>query len=249
MPAARRDPGRRAGRRGARPVLRGVRAGRGAPAPGSAGSRAGPASAARWTPAPCPPCCPAAARSPTPRPGPRWSRPGAWRPGALPAAPGPGHRRASSTRRPPAGWPRWWSAGSTRTTWPTRRPRWPRCAGSGFLVSLELQHSRGHRAGRRGAPGGPGRPARRQLPQLGGPAPRVRPALDASRGAAGLPGAGHAGRRDGRRPVHPDPGRGRRRAARLGSGGRAGRPAAAGGRRPSRCARTTGRRCWPPGAS
>ena len=47
----------------------------------------------------------------------------------------PPHRAAtptpSSPRRGWASWPRSWSAGSTRTTWPTRPPRWQGCARSG----------------------------------------------------------------------------------------------------------------------
>ena len=86
--------------------------------------------AERSRPGRCPPCCPAVGRSPTRRAGPSWSGPGGWAP--------------ASCRRPPAGtrtrswrpprtarWAGWSSAGWTRTTWPTRRPRSPRCARSG----------------------------------------------------------------------------------------------------------------------
>ena len=49
-----------------------------APAPPSAGCRGGRGSAARSRRAPCPRCCPAVARSPTPPRAPRSSGPGAW---------------------------------------------------------------------------------------------------------------------------------------------------------------------------
>ena len=163
------DPGRRAGRRGARAVLGGVRAGRPHRRPDRLGAAAGRRARRAGRRRRADP----AARRP---PGDRRRGPRRGRAGLGPAPPARCRPRRAGTPTPcwtprrPASWPRWWSAGSTRTTWPIRPPRWPRCAGSGFLVSLELQHSRGHRAGRRGAPGRPGRAARRQLPQLGGPA-------------------------------------------------------------------------------
>ena len=50
----------------------------------------------------------------------------AWGVEPLPDARRPGRRRRSSPRPPPASSRRCWSAASTRTTCPTRRPRWPR---------------------------------------------------------------------------------------------------------------------------
>ena len=204
--------------------------------------------AARSTPAPAHP----AARRP---PGHRRrrarrgrARRGAWPPARCPPRPAATPTAilaAAASRRARR---RWWSAGWTRTTWPTRPLRREALREVGFLVSLELHTSRGDRAGRRGAAGRAGRAGVRQLPGLGGPAPRVRPGAGRHRRAARLPGARHARRRDGRRPVHPDAGRrGRRaRAARCATrhGGRGPRCPPAG-----RCVPATGRRCWPPGAS
>ena len=128
--AGRGDPGRRARRGGAGPVLGGVRAGR----PHGRGGRLGAAPRGRAGRARrgcrCPPCCPAAGRSPTPPTAPR-SR----RPGASPRARCPPRRAATPTPSSPrpgwASWPRSWSAGSTRTTWPIRPPRSRACARSG----------------------------------------------------------------------------------------------------------------------
>ena len=211
------DPGRRAGRRGAGPVLGRRRAladahrrrGRlGAAARGGArrGRRGRAAHPAAGRPS----------RSPTPRRAPRSSRPGGSPTGHAAGHARPRHRRHPRRRRGWASWPRWSSAGSTRTTWPIRPPRW-----------------RGPARGR--LPGQPGDAPLRRSPSSPtscsrsrrtsqrsgsylnweGRPPVVRPRAGRQRRAARLPGARHAGRRDGRRPVHPDPGR---------RGGRAGAP-------------------------
>ena len=86
------------------------------------------------------------------------------------------------------------------------------------VVCLEQRRVRGDAVRRRGAPGGPGDQQVGDLPQLGGPRPPLRH-HDRPLGrlvrtrrrhrrdhAAGLPRARHPRRRDGRRPVHPDPG-------------------------------------------
>jgi NADH-quinone oxidoreductase subunit G len=81
-----------------------------------------------------------AARSPTPRPAPRSSGPGGLprgrcRPSRAATPPGswPPRRRGS--------WPRWWSAGSTRSTWPDPAAALTALREVGFLVSLELHTS------------------------------------------------------------------------------------------------------------
>ena len=86
QPARRDHPGRRAAGDVARSALRGKPIGRRRPAPGSAGCRGAPATAARWRPARCRTCCPAADPSPTRRRGNRPPPPGTSR--TLPEAPG-----------------------------------------------------------------------------------------------------------------------------------------------------------------
>ena len=82
---------------------------------------------------------------------------------------------ARSSRPPPtASWPRCSSAASRSPTCRTRRAARAALDEVGFLVSLELRPSRGHRARRRGAAGGRGRREGRHLPQLGGPGAAVR---------------------------------------------------------------------------
>ena len=81
-------------------------------------------------------------------------------------------------------------------------------ASAGFVVEPGDPGQRLHRTGRRGVPGrGRGREVR-GLRQLGGPDPAVL----GGAAAGGNPGRGqnpgHPGRRDGRRPVHPDAGGG-----------------------------------------
>ncbi len=93
-----------------------------APGPGWPGSRGGPGIAARWTPAACPTCCPAAD------------------PSRMRLRANSSRRRGTSTSCPPnpaATSPRSWprrptvtsmlssSAGSTRPICPTRTPHWP----------------------------------------------------------------------------------------------------------------------------
>ena len=128
-----------------------------APARSSAGCRGGRGSAARSRPAPLPtllpggrPVADAAARAEVEQ---------AWglADGALPATPGrdtDAILAAAAAGR--AGGARGRRA-STRTTWPTRPRRWPALREVGFLVSLEMLRSAGHRARRRRAPGRAGR--------------------------------------------------------------------------------------------
>ena len=154
----------------------------------------------------------------------------------------------SWTRRRPASWPRWWSAGSTRTTWPTRPPRWPRCAGSASWSAWSCTPPR--------SPSWPTWCCR---------SPRTRSAPAAT--STGRAGCASSARRWTPRGVLPDcrvldtlavemdvdlftqtP------AAAAGelTPARRGRPARRRRRRcrrPSRCGPTTGRPCWPPGGS
>ena len=134
-----------------------------------------------------------------------------------------------------------------------RRPARPgarrgSAAERGFRGQPGAAGERGHRVRRRGPAGRTGRREVRHLHQLGGPPPRVRRHAREHRHAAGLPGARHARRRDGRRPVHPDPDgrRGRPRQAARGAaqGGAAGR-----GRRARADARREAKRSSRPGAS
>ena len=178
------------------------------------------------------------------------ARPGASPTGALPAAPAATPTRSSPPRRR-ASSARWSSAGSTR------RPGRPggragrRCTRSGSWSAWRCARRAVTELRRRGAPGGAGGGEGRHASSTGraGRAPFGRRARRQRR-AARRPGARHAGRRDGRRPVHPDPG-----APRAGELARAGR--APGARpRPAESRRATpsatpgpGRRCWRPGAS
>ena len=197
----------------------------------------------------CPPCCPAAARSPTPPRAPRSSRPGGSPTGTLPATPG---RDTDAILAAAAAGElaRWSSAGSTRTTWPTRPRPLAGLRKVGFLVSLELHRS--------------------AVTELADVVLPVAP--DAQRAGSYLNWEGRRARSarrcdaSGVLPdcrvldtlavemdvdlVHPDPGgRGERAgAARPARRRRARRPV--GRRPPSRCGRSaSGRRCWRPGAS
>ena len=177
----RRDPGRRAGRRGAGPVLRGVARSPRAPARWSAGCRGGRASAGALDAGARPRCCPAAARSPTPPA--RAEVEAAW---------GLADGRAARRRR---------AATPTRSS---PRPAMGELAALvvggldpydladpaaalaglrevGFLVSLEMHRSRGHRARRRRAPGRARTPSARAATSTGRAGRRsFGPALDAS---------------------------------------------------------------------
>ena len=120
----------------------------------------------------------------------------------------------------------------------------------GFLVSLELHTSRGHGARRRRAPGGAGRAALRQLPELGGPPRPFGPALDAS---GVLPDC----RVLDTLAVEMDvdlftqtPAAAASELDRLGRHVGVAPPGAVAPVAPSRCGRSSsGRRCWPRGAS
>ena len=83
-----RDPRRRAGRRGAGPVHGGRPARRAHRRRCRLGAAAGRGARRARGRRRCPPCCPAAARSPTPPRAPRSSGPGASADGTLPATPG-----------------------------------------------------------------------------------------------------------------------------------------------------------------
>ena len=114
-------PGRRAAGRGARRAQRGGPAGPGDRRPAGLGARGGPASGAPSRRARCPACCPAGGWWPARRPAPRWPGPGAWP-----------RCRPSRAGTPGRSWPppntistRCWSAASTWTTCPTRRPPGP----------------------------------------------------------------------------------------------------------------------------
>ena len=167
--------------------------------------------AVRSRPAACPPCCPAAARSPTPRPASTPPPPGAST--GLPETPGrdadaivaalrrrrarrPGHRR----RRP------------RRHRRPGRRPA-RRSRPRRFVVALELRETDVTRAADVVFPVAPGHRQGRHVRHLGGPPAPVRgglhqPGLAAGpadpgrhrRGAAGPRPAGLPHRRRGPRP-------------------------------------------------
>ncbi len=164
------------------------------PAPGWPGCHAGPATAVRSRRAASPGCCPAAARSPTPRHVRRSRRLGRRAPGRT----GPGRRRdpargrgrracARRRRRRPGRPPR--PAARPRRDRQRPVPRQPRAP-----------RLRGHRPGRRGPPGRAGGREGRHLPGLGGARAPVRRDPRGDRRPVRRPGARLARRRDGVRP-------------------------------------------------
>ena len=245
------DPRRRAARRG-----RPARSRRWSRSPQATGARlawvprrAGERGASR--PARCRRCCPAAARSPTPRPAPSRARPGASTDAAR-AAPGRdtdgdprrGARRASSARCV--------VGGVDPADLPDPAAAAAALDGVAFVVCLEMRPSRGDRARRRRPPGRRRR-RRRPAPSSTGRAGRAR-STQALHGTGALPDARvlHAlademdvdlrlpDARGGRAPSWPRSARWRRRARR--------RAGSTSGRR----RRPTGppaRPCWPPGGS
>ena len=134
-------------------------AGRRAPAPGWPGCRAAPASAARWRPARCRACCPAAGprrrRPPARRSPPRWhvdrvaDRPGRDTDGD------PGRRRATVTLGALL------VGGVEPADLPDPDAALAALDAAPFVVSLELRRQRGDRTRRRGVPGRAGRRRRR----------------------------------------------------------------------------------------
>ena len=194
--ARRRAPGHRA----RRPV-RGRCPRRRRPAPGSPGCRAAPVSAVRSRPARCRPCCPAAARSPTPAPASRSPRPGtSWACRTCPVATAPASSRAATTGSINA-----LVVGGVDAA-DLADPRAEEALAKTFVVSLELPALVGDRRRRRRPAGGPAGREGRHLRRLGGP-PAVLRGGPRHRGAVRLPRPRHAGQRDGRLPRHPHAGR------------------------------------------
>ena len=197
-------------------------------------------------PARCPPCCPAAAASPTRPPAPRSAA--LW--GAeVPAAPGRDVTGILTAARD-GQLGGLLVGGVDPADLPDPALAEAALAGAGFVVSLEMfptavtEWADVVLPGRRGAGEG------RQLPRLGGPRPHVRRDAARHRAAARRPGAAGPGRRDGRRPAAAHPRVRPRRAGRAGHRPPAGR--GRGPRRPRRPPRPTSglaRPCSPPGVS
>ncbi len=153
-----------------------------APARGSAGCRGGPVSAARWKPARCPTCCPAAGRVADAAA--RAEVAAAWNVDELPADAGPRHRgHPRRGRRRLAGRPARRRRRARRPARPGRGARGHRRRAVRGQPGAAPQ--RGHRARRRRVPGRPGRREGGHVRQLGGPRtgrsraalPRHRPRL------------------------------------------------------------------------
>jgi hypothetical protein len=138
------------------------------PAPGWPGCRVAPGSAARSRPAPCRPCCPVAARSPTPPPAPRSPRPGASR--RCPRTDGRDAAGIVAGLRAPASSMPSSSAVSTRSTWVSGTPT--PCSVAPSWSPWRSAAVRGHGIRRCDPAGRPGRREGRHLRRLGGPGPR-----------------------------------------------------------------------------
>ena len=135
------------------------------------------------------------------------------------------------------------------TTCPTRRSPSAALDKAGFVVSLELRASAVTERADVVLPVAPAVEKSGSFLNWEGRRREFGTTLEGTGSLSGLPGARHARRRDGRRPVHPDPAGGRRGPGPAARG--AARRAAAAPRSPPPApdARRTARRCSPPGAS
>ena len=147
----------------------------------------------------CPLCCPAAGPSPThcPRPG----RRGVAR--RRDAHAGPRQRRHPGRGRPTATLGALLVGGVEPADFADPDAALAAIEAAGFVVSLELRQSAGHRTRRRRVPGRAGGREGRRIRQLGGPDRGFEPRCTAHAMPPSDHGAAHPGRRDGCRPGVP----------------------------------------------